>query len=264
MTHDGTQDGDLYDAAHIAFLEKLWGEGYLSPGGADEVARVLEGLELAGKTVVDIGCGAGGITVGLARDFGAARVIGLDVEAPVCAAARARAEAAGLSDRVEIAQVAPGPMPLPDGSADVVFSKDSIVHIKDKDALARDVLRVLRPGGWFAASDWLIGHDGPPSPEMEAYLLSENLGFGMASPARYRAELEAAGFTDIRLTNRNEWYRGQARNELARLEGPERPEFEAIMGEAEIARQIRTWRAMIVVLDTGEHCPHHLRARRPT
>ena len=149
--------------------------------------------------------------------------IGLDVEGPVCAAARQRAEAAGLNERVEIMQVSPGPMPLPDGSAEVVFSKDSIVHIGDKDALASDVFRVLRPGGWLAASDWLIGHDGPPSPEMEAYLRSEDLDFGMASPARYRAALKRAGFEDIRLTNRNAWYRGQAQDELARLEGPRAP-----------------------------------------
>lgn len=253
----------LYDPEHIAFLERLWGDGYLSPGGAGEVGRVLDGLELAGRTVVDIGCGSGGITVALARDFGAGRVIGLDVEAPVCAAARRRAEAAGLSDRVEIRQVTPGPMPLPDGAADLVFSKDSIVHIADKEALARDVFRVLRPGGWFAASDWLIGHDGPPSPEMETYIREEDLDFGMASPARYAAALEAAGFTDIRLTNRNSWYRQVARHELARLEGPERPAFDAILGRDGIDGQIRTWRAMIVVLDTGEHCPHHLRARKP-
>lgn len=256
-------EGDLYDDRHIAFLERLWGEGYLSPGGADEVARVLEGRDLAGLTVVDIGCGSGGITMALARDFKAARVIGLDVEEPVCAAARRRVEAAGLTDRVEIRQVEPGPMPLPDGSADVVFSKDSIVHIADKDALAHDVFRVLKPGGWFTASDWLIGHDGPPSREMEAYLHLEDLDFGMASPARYRLALERAGFEAIHLTNRNAWYRQQAREEVARLEGPERTGFEALMRADELTRNIRTWHAMIVVLDTGEHCPHHLCARKP-
>ena len=145
----------------------------------------------------------------------------------------------------------------------MVFSKDSIVHVDDKEALARDAFRVLGPGGWCAAPDWLIGHDGPPSPEMEHYLRCEDLGFGMASPARYARALERAGFEEIRLTNRNEWYRGQARDELARLQGPERPAFEALVGADEIARQIRTWSAMIVVLDTGEHCPHHLRARKP-
>ncbi len=256
-------EGDLYDDRVIAFLERLWGEGYLSPGGAEEVGRVLHDIDLKGKTVVDIGCGSGGITVGLARDFGAGRVIGLDVEAPVCAAARRRAEAAGVADRVEIRQVAPGPMPLPDGAADVVFSKDSIVHIADKDALARDAFRVLKPGGWFAASDWLIGHDGEPSPEMATYLAEEDLDFGMASPEAYAKALKSAGFVDVRLVNRNPWYREQARRELARLEGPERAEFDAILGPGGTDEQISTWRAMVVVLDSGEHCPHHLRGRRP-
>ena len=256
-------EGDLYDEPHIAFLERLWGDGYLSPGGEAEIRRVLDGLDVAGKAVVDIGCGSGGITVALARDFDAGRVIGLDVEGPVCAAARRRAEAAGVADRVEIRQVRPGPMPLPDGSVDIVFSKDSIVHIPDKEALARDAFRVLRPGGWFAASDWLIGHDGEPSPEMARYIAEEALDFGMASPRRYAAALEAAGFTDVRLTDRNQWYARVAREELARLQGSERPEFDAILGGEEVDNQIRTWQAMVVVLATGEHCPHHLRARKP-
>ena len=256
--------GDLlYDDATTAFLEELWGEGYLSPGGPDEVGRILEGLDLAGCTVLDVGCGSGGITLALARDFGAGRVIGLDVEAPVCAKARARVAAAGLAERIEIREVTPGPFPLADASVDVVFSKDSIVHIPDKAALAREAFRVLRPGGWFAASDWLIGHDGRPSPEMAHYIACEALDFGMASPSAYRAALEAAGFVDLALVDRNAWYREVARSELERLRGPVGERATAIIGPDGVARQIRTWEAMVVVLETGEHCPHHFRGRRP-
>ena len=254
----------LYEADHIGFLEALWGDGYLSPGGPEEVARILEGVDLTGRQILDIGCGSGGITVSLVRDYGAAHVLGIDVEAPVCEAARVRAEAAELSDRVTIRQVAPGPFDLPDASMDIVFSKDSIVHIPDKEALAREAFRLLRPGGWFVASDWLIAHDDAPSPEMQHYLKLEDLDFGMASPARYREALVAAGFVEIAFTNRNRWYREQAREELARLEGSERPKFEAVLGEEEIASQIETWKAMIPVIDTGEHCPHHFRAQKPT
>jgi len=147
-------------------------------------------VELEGRTVVDIGSGAGGVPILLADRHGAARVIGLDVEATMVAHARAKVERAGLQDRIEIRRVEPGPMPLPDASIDVVFSKDSIVHIPDKEALAADAFRVLKPGGRFVASDWLISHDGKPSPEMADYIAKEDLDFGMASPARYRRALE--------------------------------------------------------------------------
>ena len=140
-------------------------------------------------------------------------------------------------------------MPLPDANVDIVFSKDSIIHIPDKETLAADAFRVLKPGGWFIASDWLISHDGEPSSEMTDYLAKEDLGFGMASPARYRRALEAAGFVDVSLTNRNPWYRTVAREELARLDGAGRDAFLAVLGEA--------------ALDSGEHCPHHFRCRRP-
>jgi phosphoethanolamine N-methyltransferase len=252
-----------YDAGIINFLGELWGDGYMSPGGPEEVYRVLDGVDLAGQTVLDIGSGSGGITVDLVRRHGAGRVIGIDVEADVCAAARRRVAAAGLTDRIEIIEVAPGPFPMPDASVDIVFSKDSIIHIPDKEWLAAEAFRVLRPGGWFVASDWLISHDGEPSPEMAHYIAMEDLGFAMASPSRYRRALDAAGFIDVRLVNRNPWYREQARTELARLQGPDRGRFEKILGAEAIASQITTWQAMLPVVETGEHCPHHFRGRKP-
>ena len=257
-THD-----EHYPLDSILFLEALWGDGFLSPGGPEEVQRLLSGLDVAGRTVVDIGSGAGGIPVLLADRYGAARVIGLDVEATVVAHARAKAKRAGLQERVEIRKVEPGPMPLPDAGVDIVFSKDSIVHIPDKEALAADAFRVLKSGGWFVASDWLISHDGEPSPEMAHYLAKEDLDFGMASPARYRRALEEAGFVDVSLSNRNLWYRTVAREELARLEGAGRDAFLTVMDEAALNAQVETWRAMVIVLDSGEHCPHHFRGRKP-
>lgn len=256
-------DDDLYDQLHIDFLEELWGEGYLSPGGADEVARVIDGVDLTGRHVLDIGCGSGAIALELVRTHGAGHVTGIDVEDPVCLAARQRAEAAGLTDRVTIQKVTPGPLPFADGTFDVVFSKDSIIHIPDKETLAMDAFRVLKPGGMFAASDWLISHDEAPSPEMTRYIAAEALEFAMASPARYAAAMQDAGFTDVELVNRNPWYAEVARAELESLAGSDRAKWEARYGADFIAEQIRTWQAMMPVLQSGEHCPHHIRGRKP-
>lgn len=253
-----------YEDSFIAFLEVMWGDGYLSPGGADEVGRLLEGIDLTGKTILDIGCGSGGITAALARDFGASRVIGIDVEGPVCRHARQTAAAADVANRVEIRQIEPGyPTPFENESFDIIFSKDSIVHIPDKGAMSKDAFRLLKPGGWFVASDWLIGHDREPTPEMADYIRREDLGFGMASPTRYQAALEAAGFINIRLNNRNPWYFPIAQKELERMQGVDRPKFDATMGKEAIDEQIDLWKAMLIVLESGEHCPHHFRGQKP-
>src|SRR5262245_34927457 len=162
-----------YDDTAIRFLEALWGEGYLSPGGPDEVDRVVVGLDLTGKRVLDIGCGSGGIALHLIEALGAGHITGFDVEGPVIAAARKRAEQRGLSARAEFVHGSPGPLPCSSASFDVIFSKDALLHVPDKDALFREIFRVLKAGGVFAASNWMIGHDGEPSPDMKVYIAAE-------------------------------------------------------------------------------------------
>ncbi len=254
---------DHYPPRLIAMLEAVWGAGFLSPGGRAEVARVIGDHDLTARSVLDIGCGAGGIAIALVQDHGAGFVTGIDVEDPVIDHARALVTRAGLSDRIGLCKVAPGPLPFPPGAFDVVFSKDAIVHIPDKAALMAEVFRVLRPGGWFLASDWLIGHDGMLSPEMVTYIASEGLDFGMASPARYRTAMEAAGFAQIETVSRNAWYRDTARGELARLRGGEGADAARLVGADFVAHNAAIWERMIPVLDSGEHCPTHLRAKKP-
>ncbi|MCC5976071.1 MAG: methyltransferase domain-containing protein [Rubellimicrobium sp.] len=253
---------DHYPPRLIALLEAIWGEGFLSPGGPDEVARVIGDHDITGKSVLDIGCGAGGIDIALVSAHGAGYVVGIDVEDTVIDHARGRIAAAGLTDRIGLVKVAPGPLPFPPGTFDVVFSKDSIVHIAEKHALMAEVSRVLRPGGWFLASDWLIGTE-TISDRMAAYIAAEGLDFGMATPARYLDAMKAAGFEQIETVSRNAWYREQARTELARLQGDAGAAVESLVGPEFVAHNVEIWERMIPVLDSGEHCPTHLRARKP-
>ena len=195
-----------YDASMQVFLQLVWGDGFLSPGGAEEVARLLEGSDISGCHVLDIGCGLGAIDELLVNRHGAGSVIGVDIDPELLRQMDARIERAALADRIRNQLVKPGPLPFADASFDVVFSKDSLVQIPEKAALFAEVKRVLRPGGRFIASDWLRGGRGEYSAEMLEFFRLEGITYNMASLDESMAELRAAGFTEVTGRDRSNWY----------------------------------------------------------
>ncbi len=258
-------DGEFqeYDDDLVALLEALWGEGYMSPGGDAEVDRYLEGIDLSGLQVLDIGCGLGGVDLHLVRGPDVARVTGVDIEDDLIARCNRLAQKHGITGRAEFVCVDPGPLPFSDDSFDIVTSKDSIIHIADKHALATDVFRIVKPGGWFVASDWLSGYEGEPSPEMQAYLDAEGLDFGLATADTYRAALAAAGFVEIGVVDRNAWYRDESRREREQLAGALFADLENQVGREFLEHEIDVWDKLIVAVDQGQLRPTHLRGRKP-
>ena len=255
--------GEHYGDKMLAMLQAIWGKGFLSPGGADEIGRMIGDADLTGASILDIESGAGGGAIALIRNHHAGYVTGMDVEDTVITNARALIAVEGLEDTIGFVKAAPGRLPFAPNSFDVVFSKDSLVHIPDKGPLMDEVYRVLKPGGRFIASDWLISHDGPPSPEMATYIAAEDLDFGMTSPARFEDAMRDAGFVGISTTSRNAWYHGVAIAELARMRGDVGREAARVVGQAFVDKNVKTWSLMIPVLASGEHCPTHLRATKP-
>ena len=198
-----------------------------------------------------------------AGEYDARSVLGVDIDPVLLSAMTRRIERAGLSAQITTLCVQPGPLPLPEGGFDVVFSKDAIVQIPDKPAVFADAWRVLRAGGHLIVSDWLRGGTGT-SREMLEFFRLEGIAYNMANTTETTDALTRAGFLEVEVRDRNEWYRDLARRELAALEG----ELSALVTErigAERARHfVDNWRQMVVVLERGELRPAHLKARKPT
>ena len=262
----GGDDGDdgpgVYSDDFIANLELLWGEGFLSPGGAEEIAELFRGADLTGARVLNFGSGLGAMDRLLARDHGAARVLGIDIEAQLVERASAAARREGLADRVAFQLVTPGPLPFAEAAFDVVTSKDAIIYLEDKRAIYAELLRVLRPGGRLMVSDW-FGGAPPYSEETRAWI--------DASPGHYFLETiesvarmaESLGFVDIETRDRNAWYRDMIRDEWAGLTGPKRARLLELVGEKAAAAFLERTRNRMAAVETGDLRPGHLRARKP-
>ena len=186
-------------------------EGYAPGYGADAVsmmaartaaerATFAQPLFRPGMWVVDLGCGPGSITLGLAPE---SRVTGVDRDAGQVELARAAARRTGRST-VDFLVASAYDLPFADASVDVAFSHALFEHLaRPLDALA-ELRRVLRPGGRLAlsTSDWSKARLRPKTANVDAalrghYLLRRRAGGDPFAGRHIADECARAGFTEV-------------------------------------------------------------------
>ncbi len=253
-----------YSDHFVKGLEWLWGEGFLSPGGPEEIHQILQGTNINGKKVLDIGCGIGGIDQLLVGSYGARMVVGIDVEDRLVARARKDAELAGYStEKIEYKVVEPGPLDFKSESFDVVFSKDVIVHVEDKRRIYEDIFRILRAGCSLVGSDWLGSKSTNESEKVKEWLDFAKLDFHFWTSIEMRKLLTELGFESIDLSDRNQWYQKHVRDEIDRVSGENRDRYIEIFGEEQANKRLQSSTLKMKVVDAGELRPTIFRARKP-
>lgn len=134
--------------------QAMWARGDFHRIG---VGHVLVGEQLVhalhvhgGERVLDVAGGAGNTALAAARRW--ADVTCTDFVPDLLAHAEVRAAAEGLPMRCEVADAQA--LPYPDASFDVVTSTFGAMFAPDQERTARELLRVLRPGGRLGMANW--------------------------------------------------------------------------------------------------------------
>jgi SAM-dependent methyltransferase len=105
------------------------------------VAEAVSARHPGGGTLVDVGCGSGGLWPYLRGRFD--RYVGVDA---------VRYDGFPAEGELRLADLDAGEVPLPAGSADVVAAVETIEHLENPRAFVRALARLARPGGWVAVT----------------------------------------------------------------------------------------------------------------
>ena len=148
-----------------------------------------------GDTVIDLGSGAGNDAFIARNETGeTGKVIGIDFTPAMINKARVNAEKLGFSN-VEFRQGDIDKMPASDNLADVIVSNCVLNLVPDKDAVIKEIYRVLKPGGHFSISDIVLVGDLPDSLRQDAEMYAGCVS-GAIQKDVYLELINANGFTN--------------------------------------------------------------------
>ncbi|KAJ3587507.1 hypothetical protein NHX12_011104 [Muraenolepis orangiensis] len=207
-------DNQQYTRRGILRYEKMFGAGYVSTGGLSTTKEFVDLLNLKpGQKVLDVGCGIGGGNFYMAKTFGV-EVLGLDLSENMVEIAMERAIDEQLPMvHFEVADATR--RSFEEESFDIIYSRDTILHIDDKLALFKRFHSWLRPGGQLLISDYCCG-EKPWTPSFQDYV--QQRGYVLYTPQQYGKFIEEAGFCSVRAEDRTAQFTQVIQTELERAE----------------------------------------------
>ena len=222
---------------------------------AENSARYLMDRLDPADRVLDVGCGPGTITVGLAGRVPAGRVVGVDPEAAVLDEARAEAARRRQANvTFEVADVRR--LPMADGTFDVVHAHQVLQHLADPVAALAEMGRVCRTGGLVAAREGDFGAMFwyPEDPEMEEWralyrAVARAAGGEPDAGRRLVSWARAAGFADVAASvtawcytgDQRAWWAGLWAERLTRSSLADQAVGRGLATVADLERLGRAW-----------------------
>ncbi len=199
-----------YTKEVIDFLEASYGEDMLSPGGKT-IDILLKNKNFKDKKILDIGSGLGGVNINIAKKTNC-KIIGVDIEDLVINIAKKKLKKQDLIGEIEYIKCG-DIKELKEDKFDLVFSKECILHIKNKKYLFDNILKKLKKGGEVIIIDWFHKNKNY-SKEMQRFLEHDGLEINLIKVEEYIKLLKIVGFQDVKYEDLTELTCEETKNVL--------------------------------------------------
>lgn len=211
--HSAQLDASQYTRESILKYEKIYGHGFVSPGGLDSTREIVKLLNLKpDMQVLDVGSGIGGSAFHMAKEYGV-HVHGLDLSHNMLAIAHERLQELNIDSRVtfEFGDILEH---TTDAVYDVVYSRDAFLHIPEKRLLFQTLKRALKPGGLMFFTDYCWG-EGTHSAEFLEYVAQRE--YDLHTVSDYGKLIAEAGFGEVQAMDKTPLFGDYLELELAKL-----------------------------------------------
>ncbi|KAI5330539.1 PREDICTED: phosphoethanolamine [Prunus dulcis] len=239
-------DNVQYKSNGILRYERVFGQGFVSTGGIETTKEFVAKLDLKpSQKVLDVGCGIGGGDFYMASNYDV-EVVGIDLSVNMISFALERA--IGLKCAVEFEVADCTQKTYADDTFDVIYSRDTILHIQDKPALFRSFYKWLKPGGKVLISDYCRSA-GTPSAEFAEYI--KQRGYDLHNVQAYGQMLKDAGFDEVIAEDRTDQFKEVLQRELDAVE-KDKDAFIQDFSEEDYDDIVGGWKAKLIRADSGE------------
>ena len=179
-------------------IKRVFGDSF-HPGGADLSLALAERGGVDGDShLLDVACGPGSTSLLLVAQLGC-RVTGVDLGTTSLEQARAAADALGVSGRVTFVRGDAQALPFQDGSFSHVICECALCTFSAQAAAAKEMHRVLAPGGRLMLADVTLAEGHVLPAELDDTLFAVACVTGARSASGYGALLAGAGFTSVQM-----------------------------------------------------------------
>ena len=253
------QYNDSYESISNIFN----GVGYLSIGGTKRIDYMVGSVSLENKLVVDLGSGLGGPAKHLATRHNA-QITCVEVDPSLVTASQKLISQWGLTDRISVIESSFAHLPFDDNSVDVIFSKEVIIHIINKQELFEELYRILKPGGTIIIMDWMKS-EGPASDLFLDRNKKDGLDLNYIPLDSYLKKIHHARLLISECTNASSLYLADLQKRTQQLDTDKElsQQVEQVMGKKVYTERYHGWKDWAQILESEEMYIYKIILKKP-